>query len=65
MPKLVEPHPVAVIVMATGPPEPLPDAARQLARHDRVMGSGTHLYSLRFRPHVAERLGVDPADVRG
>jgi L-lactate dehydrogenase len=52
-----------VIVVATDLPEPLVDVARQLAGHDRVMGTSTYLDSLRFRLHVAERLGVNPGSV--
>ena len=37
--------------------------ARQLAGHDRVMGTSTYLDSLRFRVHVGERLGVHPSSV--
>jgi L-lactate dehydrogenase len=63
VPKLVKAAPQAVIVVATDPPEPLVDVARQLAGHDRVMGTSTYLDSLRFRLHVAERLGVSPGCV--
>jgi malate/lactate dehydrogenase len=52
--------PQAVMLVATDPPEPLVDVARQLAGHDRVMGTSTYLDSLRFRLHVGERLGVGP-----
>ncbi len=63
VPKLVKAAPQAVIVVATDPPEPLVDIARQLAGHDRVMGTSTYLDSLRFRLHIGERLGASPADV--
>src|ERR1700730_16452456 len=63
VPKLVKAAPQAVILVATDPPEPLVDVARQLAGHDRVMGTSTYLDSLRFRLHVAERLGVSPGSV--
>jgi L-lactate dehydrogenase len=46
-----------VSLVAADPPEPLVDVARQLAGHDRVTGTSTYLDSLRFRLHVAERLG--------
>jgi L-lactate dehydrogenase len=59
----VKAAPAAVIVVATDPPEPLVDVARQLAGHDRVMGTSTYLDSLRFRLHIGERLGVSPASV--
>jgi L-lactate dehydrogenase len=63
VPRLVKAAPQAVIVVATDPPEPLVDVARQLAGHDRVMGTSTYLDSLRFRLHIGERLGASPADV--
>jgi len=63
VPKLVKAAPQAVILVATDPPEPLVDVARQLAGHDRVMGTSTYLDSLRFRLHVGERLGVGPGTV--
>jgi L-lactate dehydrogenase len=50
-------------VVATDPPEPLVDVARALAGHDHVLGTSTWLDSLRFRSHIAERLGVDPMSV--
>ncbi len=63
VPKLVKAAPQAVIVVATDPPEPLVDVARQLAGHDRVIGTSTYLDSLRFRLHVGERLGASPGSV--
>lgn len=63
VPKLVQAAPGAVIAVATDPPEPLVDVARQLAGHDRVMGTSTYLDSLRFRLHIGERLGVSPVSV--
>jgi L-lactate dehydrogenase len=63
VPTLVKAAPNAVIVVATDPPEPLVDVARQLAGHDRVMGTSTYLDSLRFRLHIGERLGVSPDSV--
>jgi L-lactate dehydrogenase len=47
----------------TDPPDQLADLARQLAGHDRVLSTGTFLDSLRFRVHLAEKLGVSPASV--
>ncbi len=52
--------PDAVILVATNPPEPLVEVARKFAGHDRVMSTSTYLDSLRFRVHLAERLGVSP-----
>lgn len=63
VPKLVKAAPRAVILVATDPPEPLVDVARRLAGHERVIGTGTYLDSLRFRLHVGERLGVAPGCV--
>ena len=63
VPRIVEAAPQAVILVATDPPEPLVDIARHLAGHDRVLSTSTYLDSLRFRVHLAERLGVSPASV--
>jgi len=63
VPKLVKAAPQAVILVATDPPEPLVDVARQLAGHDRVMGTSTYLDSLRFRFHLARRFGVSASSV--
>src|SRR6266446_8555803 len=63
VPRVVKAAPAAVIVIATNPPEPLVEIARHLAGHDRVMSTSTYLDSLRFRVHLAERLGLSPACV--
>ena len=63
VPKLVRAAPGTTILVATDPPEPLAAVARQLAGHDRVFSTSTYLDSLRFRLHVAGRLGVSPACV--
>ena len=63
VPRLVKAAPEAVILIATNPPEPLVEIARRLAGHERVMSTSTYLDSLRFRVHLAERLGVSPACV--
>jgi L-lactate dehydrogenase len=63
IPRLVEAAPDAVILVVTDPPDPLADVTRSLARHDRVLSTGTYLDSLRFRVHLAGRLGVSPASV--
>ncbi len=60
IPKVTRSAPNAVILVATNPPEPLVEVARKLAGHDRVMSTSTYLDSLRFRVHLAERLGVSP-----
>ena len=63
VPRIVEAAPQAVILVATDPPEPLVEIARHLAGHERVLSTSTYLDSLRFRVHLAERLGVSPACV--
>ncbi len=63
VPQIVAAAPDAVILVVTDPPDPLADLARRLARHDRVLSTGTYLDSLRLRIHIAERLGIDPASV--
>lgn len=63
VPPIVAAAPEAVILVATDPPDPLVDVARRLANHERVTGTGTYLDSLRFRVHLAQRLGVSPASV--
>ncbi len=63
VPKVVEAAPDAVILVVTDPPDPQADLTRQLAGHDRVLSTGTFLDSLRFRVHLAEKLGVSPAGV--
>ena len=63
VPSIVAAAPEAVILVATDPPDPLVDVARRLAKHERVAGTGTYLDSLRFRVHLAERLGVNPTSV--
>ena len=63
VPRLVKAAPGAVILIATNPPEPLVEVARHLAGHERVLSTSTYLDSLRFRVHLAERLGVSPACV--
>jgi L-lactate dehydrogenase len=63
VPRIVEAAPDAVILTVTDPPDPLADIARELARHDRVLSTGTYLDSLRFRVHLAARLAVSAASV--
>jgi L-lactate dehydrogenase len=60
VPRVVEAAPEAVILIATNPPEPLVEITRQLAGHERVLSTSTYLDTLRFRVHLAERLGVSP-----
>jgi L-lactate dehydrogenase len=63
VPRLGEVAPKAMILVVTDPPDPLADLTRQLARHDRVLSTGTYLDSLRFRFHLAKRLEVSSASV--
>jgi len=63
VPRIVEVAPQSVLLIATDPPEPLADIARNLAGHDRVISTSTFLDSLRFRVHLGERLGMSPAYV--
>lgn len=63
VPKIIKAAPAAVLLVVTDPPDPLADLARRLAGHNRVLSTGTLLDSLRFRFHLAQRLGVSPASV--
>jgi L-lactate dehydrogenase len=63
IPRLVAAAPQAVILVVTDPPDPLADLTRELAPHGRVLSTGTFLDSLRFRVHLAERLGVSAESV--
>ena len=58
--KTIEPSVLALVV--TDPPDPLTDATR-LMGHDKVLSAGTYLDSLRFRFHLARRLGVSASSV--
>lgn len=63
VPRVVAAAPDALLLAVTDPPDPLADVARRVARHDRVLSSGTFLDSLRFQFHLGQRLGVDPRSV--
>jgi L-lactate dehydrogenase len=63
VPKIVAVAPDAVLLVVTDPPDPLADLTRRLARHDRVLSTGTLLDSLRFRVHLSRRLNVAPAQI--
>ena len=63
VPQVVAAAPDAVLMIVTDPPDPLADLTRELATHDRVLSTGTVIDSLRFRVHLGERLGVNPASV--
>jgi len=63
VPRIVAAAPDAVLLVVTDPPDPLADVTRALAGHGRVLGTGTLLDSLRFRVHIAQRLGVSAASI--
>jgi L-lactate dehydrogenase len=63
VPQVVAAAPDALLMVVTDPPDPLADLTRHLAKHDRVVSTGTVIDSLRFRVHIAERLGLNPASV--
>jgi L-lactate dehydrogenase len=63
VPQVVAAAPPALLMVVTDPPDPLADLTRHLAKHDRVISTGTVIDSLRFRVHLGERLGVNPASV--
>src|SRR4051812_25969969 len=65
VPRIVGVAPDAVLVAVTDPPDPLADLARALARHDRVLSTGTTIDTLRLRVHVAAQLGVHASAVDG
>ena len=62
VPRLHAAAPQTLVLVVTDPPDPLADAVRLLG-HERVLSTGTYLDSLRFRFHLARRLGVSPATV--
>jgi L-lactate dehydrogenase len=62
VPQLHAVAPQALVLVVTDPPDPLADVVRILG-HERVLSTGTYLDSLRFRFHLARRLGVSPACV--
>ena len=63
VPKIVEAAPEAVLLVVTDPPDPLADLTRVIAKHDRVLSTGTWLDSLRFQTHLASIFRVHPASV--
>jgi L-lactate dehydrogenase len=65
VPRIVAAAPDAVLVSVSDPPDPLADLTRALARHDRILSTGTTIDTLRFRVHVAAQLGVHPSAIDG
>src|SRR5688572_9771036 len=63
VPAIVAAAPEVLLLVVTDPPDPLADVTRRIARHDRVLSSGTFLDSLRFQFHLSKRLGVDARSV--
>jgi len=63
LPRILAAAPEAVLLVVTDPPDPLADLARVLAKHDRVLSTGTWLDSLRFRTHLASIFQVHPISV--
>ena len=63
VPQVATAAPDAVLMVVTDPPDPLADLTRELARHDRVLSTGTVIDSMRFRVHLGERIGVNAASV--
>ncbi len=63
LPRILAAAPEAVLLVVTDPPDPLADLARVLAKHDRVLSTGTWLDSLRFRTHLASIFQVHPTSV--
>ena len=55
--------PDAVLLVVTDPPDPLAFLTRELARHERVLSTGTLLNSLRFRVHLGRKLKVAPTAI--
>jgi len=66
VPKIVAAAPAALLLIVTDPPDPLADAARLFAGHDRILSSGTLLDSLRFRLHLARhfKLAADSVEAQ-
>lgn len=63
VPQAVRAAPDALLMVVTDPPDPLADLTRDLAKHDRVISTGTVIDSLRFRVHLGSRIGVSAASV--
>jgi L-lactate dehydrogenase len=63
VPQIVAVAPEALLMVVTDPPDPLADLTRDLAKHDRVISTGTVIDSLRFQVHIGQRLQVNPASV--
>jgi L-lactate dehydrogenase len=63
IPRITAAAPDAALLVVTDPPDPLAWLTRELARHDRVLSTGTLLDSMRFRVHLGRKLKVAPTTV--
>jgi L-lactate dehydrogenase len=63
IPRIVKAEPKAVLLVVADPPDPLADIARVTCPGAVVLSTGTYLDSLRFRVHLGNHFGVDPAHV--
>ena len=63
VPRIVAVNTDAIILVVTGPPDPLADVARRLAPSNPVISSGTFLDTLRFRLQLAQWIGCHPSSV--
>ena len=63
VPKVTRAEPGAVLLVVTDPPDPLADIARETSNRSIVLSTGTYLDSQRFRVHLGQHFGVDPAHV--
>jgi L-lactate dehydrogenase len=63
IPRIVRAEPNAVLLVVTDPPDPLADIARETCPGAAVLSTGTYLDSQRFRVHLGNHFGVDPAHV--
>lgn len=63
VPRITAAAPDAVLLVVTDPPDPLAWLTRELARHDRVLSTGTLLDSMRFRVHLGQKLKVAPTSI--
>src|ERR1700750_979128 len=63
VPRIVRAEPNAVLLVVSDPPDPLADIAREAGGGAAVLSTGTYLDSQRFRVHLGNYFGADPAHV--
>lgn len=63
VPRIAAGAPDCVLLVVTDPPDALADVARKVAPALNILSAGTFLDTLRFRWHLARRLGVHPSSV--